>query len=129
MPKTRGFSLIDVIVAVALLGIVFVGLMATLRTSIAVSALARAKDASAGVAESQMEYMRGLSYSALGTVGGTPSGVVVANATSTVDGVGYGVHTTILYGDAQQDYKKAEVVVTAYGSEPHSLELVSDFIP
>jgi type II secretory pathway pseudopilin PulG len=129
MRRINGFTLVDVVVGVALLVIVFVALSGTLRAALAVSALARAKGAMSGLAESQMEYLRGLSYNALGTVAGVPDGVVTEDATSTVDDIGYDVRTTIIYGDAGQDYKQAEVTVTAYGTRAHSLSLVSTFAP
>jgi type II secretory pathway pseudopilin PulG len=129
MRAPRAFTIIDVLVGVTLLVIIFVGLISTLRASLALSALARAKSTMSGLAESRMEYLRGMSYAALGTIGGTPSGALTGDATSTIDGAGYDVRTAIVYGDAGQDYKKAEVTVTAYGSSAHSLTLVSDFIP
>lgn len=129
MARSRGFSLIDVIVGVALLLIVFVALMGTLRASLSLAALARAKSAMAGLAESQMEYLRGIDYSDLGTADGTPIGPVTDDATTTIDGAQYGVHTVIQYVDADDDYKVVEVTVTTYGQSAHSLSLVSNFAP
>ena len=54
---------------------------------------------------------------------------VTLTVVATVDGVGYDVRTIVTYGDDAQDYKKAEVTVTAYGTEPHTLSLISSFVP
>jgi hypothetical protein len=127
--RRDGFSLVDVVVGVALFLIIFLALTGTFRATIAVSAAARAKGASLGIAQSRMEYLRGLPYNALGTISGTPSGALADNATTTLDDIDYGVHTTIIYADSAHDYKRAEVVVTAYGTKVHTLSLVSDFAP
>jgi len=136
-------SLIELVVGVALLLTVFLALFGILRASLALSSLAKAKAVAVELASSQMEYLRSVPYSSLGTVGGTPNGLIPSVATSTVGGAAYPVYTTIRYVDdpadgsggsdannVTTDYKKAQVTVryTANGHE-NSLTLVSNFAP
>lgn len=129
MSRARGFSLIDVIIGVALLTIVFVGLMTLLRVTVAVSAQARTKSAMVGLAESRMEYLRGVSYGQLGTVGGDPAGALSADSEEVISGTRYTVHTTVVFNDTTDAYKIAEVVVTAPGTAVAPILLVSNFAP
>lgn len=139
----RGFSLIDVIVGVALMLVLFLSLFGVLRASLVLSTLAKAGAAAVEVASSQMEYLRGLSYDSVGTVGGIPSGLIPQHATSTVDGVPYAIRTYIEYYDdpadglgasdtnnVTTDYKIGKVTVSysIYGLAK-SVTLVSNFAP
>ncbi len=138
-----GFSLIDVIVSIALILILFLALFGVLRASVLVSSLGRAKAGATTIAQTEMEYLRGLSYSALGTVGGIPAGTVPAQATTTENGITYAVHTFIAYVDdpadgtgaadtngITTDYKRAEVTVSyTVTGQPKSVSLTSDFAP
>lgn len=141
--KESGLSVVDVIVGTALLLTVFLALIGILRASLLLSALAKAKAGATSLANAQMEYLRGLSYDALGTSGGIPSGAVAQNATSTVDGITYGVRTFITYVDDPKDglgssdqngittdYKVAKVTVSyTVTNAPRSVSLVSNFAP
>jgi type II secretory pathway pseudopilin PulG len=139
----RGFSLIDVIVGTALMLVLFLALFGVLRASLEVSALAKAKATAVEIASTQIEYLRGLSYDALGTVNGIPAGTVPQIATSTVDGVPYVTHTYVEYYDdpadgtgvndtngVTTDYKIGKVTVTySLSGLARSVVLVSNFVP
>ena len=139
----RGFGLIDVIVGIALMLILFLALFGVLRASLMLSTYAKAKAAAVELASTQMEYLRGLSYDSVGTVGGIPAGTVPQTATSTVDGVTYVTHTFIEYYDdpadglgandtngITTDYKIGEVTVSySIGGLMKSVVLVSNFAP
>ncbi len=142
-PVHRGFGLIDVIVGIALMLILFLALFGVLRASLMLSTYAKAKAAAVELASTQMEYLRGLSYDSIGTVGGIPAGTVPQTATSTVDGVTYVTHTFIEYYDdpadglgvndtngITTDYKIGEVTVSySIGGLMKSVVLVSNFAP
>ncbi len=141
--ELQGFSLIDVIVGIALMLIIFLALFGVLRASLMLSTLSKAAAAATELANTQMEYLRGLSYDALGTIGGIPAGPVPQTATSTVDGISYAIRTYIVYYDdpadglgAQDsdgittDYKIGKVVVSyTLGVLTKSVTLVSNFAP
>ncbi len=139
----RGFGLIDVIVGIALMLVLFLSLFGALRASLMLSALTKAKTAGVELANTQMEYLRGLSYDALGTVGGIPAGLVPQTSTSTIDGVPYTIRTFIEYKDdpvdeagvsdangITTDYKIGKVTLSySLNGLAKSLELISSFTP
>lgn len=139
----RGFGLVDVVVGVALMLVLFLALFGVLRASLLLSALTKAKAAGVELASTHMEYLRGLSYDALGTAGGIPSGAVPQTTTSSVDGVLYTTRTFIVYGDdpadgigagdtngVTTDYKIVKVTVSyALNGLAKSVVLVSNFAP
>jgi len=139
----RGMGIIELVVGIALMLIVFLALFGALRSALELSALAKGKAVATELANSQMEYLRSLPYTSLGTVGGTPSGAIAQAATSTVSGTDYGVSTNITYYDdaadgsggadqdsATQDYKKGKVTVyyNIHG-RIGQVKLVSNFAP
>ena len=141
--RRGGFGLIDVIVGVALMLVLFLALFGLLRTSLVLSTVGKAEAAGTEIASTQMEYLRGLSYDAIGTVSGIPAGNVPQIATTTVDGVPYTVRTFIDYYDdladgtgvqdtngITTDYKRAKVTVSysLYGLAK-SITLISNFAP
>lgn len=103
MKASRGMSLIDVIVGSALVLIVFLALLGLLRTSLLISSSAKMKAGATAVATKQMEYIRSLPYTSLGTIGGIPAGPIVQSATTTLNGIPYGVRTLIQYVDDAKD--------------------------
>src|ERR1043166_8035168 len=99
----RGMSLVDVLVGTALVLIVFAGLFGILRASVQVSGLAKLKAAATTIASSQMEYIRSLSYDAIGTDGGIPAGSIAQSTTTTNAGLPFKVRTYIEYADDPKD--------------------------
>jgi hypothetical protein len=136
-------TLVDTVVGIGLLLVIFLALFGILRASAMVSSLAKAKTGAAALAQSQMEYLRGLGYDDLGTSGGIPSGSIPQNATTTLNGIGYGVRTFIDYVDdpadglgandtnhITADYKRAKVTVSYFlGGTTRTVSLVSEFAP
>ncbi len=143
MRSLKGMSFVDVIVGIALVLIIFTALTSLLITSLKVSVLAKTHSVAIAVAESQMEYIRSLSYANIGTVAGIPSGSIPQNATTTQNGVTLATRTFIEYvddpadglasGDTNgitTDYKRAKVSTTYYvGSTPHTVTIISNFSP
>jgi len=141
--NSRGFGLVEVIVGIALMLVLFLSLFGILRASLMLSALTKAKAAGVEIANSQMEYLRGISYDLLGTVGGIPAGTVPQTATTTVDGVPYTVRTFVEYKDdpadgtgtqdtngVTTDYKLGKVTVSySIGGLQKSIVLISNFAP
>jgi hypothetical protein len=140
---SKGMGIIDVIIGVALVLIIFLALFGVLRASLSLSALAKAKTTAVELANTQMEYLRGLSYDSLGTVGGIPSGLIPQTSTTAIDGIAYSVRTFIAYYDDPADgkgtqdtngitidYKTAKVTVSySLGGLLKSIGLLSNFVP
>ena len=144
MPRAhKGFGLVDVIVGIALLLVIFLALFGVLRASLMLSSITKANATVVELASTQMEYLRGLSYDALGTVGGIPAGAVPQTATTTIDGVLYTVRTFIEYKDdpadgtgvqdgnaVTTDYKTGKVAVSySLNGLEKSISLISNFAP
>ncbi len=143
MNAPRGMSLVDVIVGSALILIVFLALLGLLRTSLLISSSAKAKAGATAVASTQMEYIRSLTYTSVGTVGGIPAGPVVQYATTTLNGIPYAVRTLVQYVDDSKDgsgsgdtngittdYKRVRVTTTyLFRGEEREVAIVSNVAP
>ena len=99
----RGVTLIDTLVGVALMAMVFVGIAAAFQLSVKIVTNNKARAGAIALADQRMEYIRSLSYSAVGTVGGIPSGLIPQNETVTYNGVKYTRHTYIEYDNDPKD--------------------------
>jgi len=136
-------SFMDVIIGTALVLIIFTALVGLLRSSLVVASLAKTRSIATAVAESQMEYIRSLSYGAVGTQGGIPAGGIPQYATTTENGIDFPVRTFIQYVDdpadgtgsndtngITTDYKRVKVSVsyTIHGTQ-ESIDLVSNYAP
>jgi type II secretory pathway pseudopilin PulG len=143
MRSLRGMTLIDVLIGISLMLIIFTGLTSLLSTSLKVSVLAKTHGNAIAIAESQLEYVRSLSYDSIGTVGGIPAGNIPQYATTTQNGLSFVTRTYIAYVDSPadglgsadvngitSDYKVAKVTTTYYVSGiPYTVVLISNFAP
>ncbi len=141
MNTVRGMSLIDVIVGTAIILLVFLSLFGILQASLRVSMFVKSESTALAIANNQIEYIRSLPYNSVGTISGIPSGTIPQNATTTEDGVSYGVRTFIEYYDdpadglgsndingITTDYKKIKVVVTYYTTANQQRQVVLNSI-
>jgi hypothetical protein len=141
--RLRGMSFMDVIIGTALMLIIFTALIGLLRTSLQVASLAKTRSIATTIAESQMEYIRSLSYDQVGTIGGIPAGTIPQVSTTTQNGIAFPVRTLVEYvddpadgtgsGDSNgitTDYKRIKVSVT-YFANNHSqtVDLISNYAP
>ena len=136
-------SFMDVIIGTALLLMIFVALSGLLRNSLVIASIAKNKAIATAVAESQMEYVRSLSYDAVGTVGGIPPGNIPQYATTTNNGLDFVTRTYIEYVDDPKDgleaadgngimtdYKRIKVSVRYNtGGADRLVELISNYAP
>lgn len=99
----RGVTLIDTVVGVSLMLVVFVGISAVFRLSVDVVANNKARAGAIALADQRMEYIRSLTYAAVGTVGGIPSGSLAQSETLSLNGVTYTRRTVIVYVDDPKD--------------------------
>ncbi|MDP3402938.1 MAG: carboxypeptidase-like regulatory domain-containing protein [bacterium] len=143
MNAPRGMSLVDVIVGIALILIVFLALLGLLRASLLISSSSKAKAGGTAVATTQMEYIRSLSYDNVGTLGGIPAGPIAQYATTTMNGIPYGVRTLIQYVDDPKDgfgaadsngittdYKRVRIAATyQFRGEEREIVIVSNVVP
>ena len=121
----RGVTLIDTLVGIALMIVVFTGIVGAFELSVDVVSTNKARAGAIALANERMEYIRSLTYTSLGTVGGIPSGIIPQTESITLNGVPYTRRTVIEYVDdpvdglgsldsnaITADYKAAKVEVS-----------------
>lgn len=118
--KKSGFTLVEIIVAIALLGLVFFSLASVFRTSLVLIADGRAKITANAILVEQIERARALDYETVGTyvispscpiynennvncVVGVPAGVIPQTKTERLNNLDYTITAQILYIDGEGD--------------------------
>ncbi len=140
---TRGIGLIEVVVATALLTIVFVGFFGVLQLSTRLATDSKSRTSALSLSLERMEYIRSLDYSSVGTVGGNPSGNLAVSESITMNGISYTRRTYIVYIDDPKDgtggadsngvtnyYKRVKIETSWQGPKiTRKSSLVSDVVP
>jgi prepilin-type N-terminal cleavage/methylation domain-containing protein len=140
--RLKAFSLLEVLIVLGILGIVAVSFYRTFASASRLIAESKRRILATGVVTQKMEHIRGLDYSAIGTVSGNPSGDIVADEYVTSGGQRFHVMTYIVYVDdpddgllgsgdtTPNDYKRVQVDVS-WGEEISSQEvsLISNIAP
>jgi prepilin-type N-terminal cleavage/methylation domain-containing protein len=141
--RRKGFSLIEVIIVIAILSMVFAGLFAGFEYSLKLIAHSRAKMSAVSLATDRSEYLRSLPYDAVGTVSGIPNGAIPQNRTVRLNDIDFAERVLVEYVDdpadgsgaadsnsVVADYKryKIEYTWTIYGTT-QSFSLVSTVSP
>ncbi|MFN3693207.1 MAG: prepilin-type N-terminal cleavage/methylation domain-containing protein [Candidatus Paceibacteria bacterium] len=141
--RLRGFSLIELLVVAAIMALFIGGLFVTIQTSLKLVAESRARMSALSVANDRLEYIRSLSYDAVGTISGLPAGNIPQVSTSTLNGFQFTERTLIEYIDdpadglgasdsnsITTDYKRAKIEITwTMHEETESLVLVTTIVP
>lgn len=100
---SRGVTLIDTVVGVALMLLVFIGITAAFQLSLDVVTNNKIRAGAIALLNERMEYLRSLSYTQIGVEGGIPSGIVPQIETVSWNGANYTRRTSVLYSDDPQD--------------------------
>lgn len=93
--KSKGFTFIEVVVSVALLLVVIVSAYHGYAMVSKVVAHSHFRMTAADLANEQFELIKNMPYASVGTVGGTPSGIVLASQVLSRGGVSYAVLITV----------------------------------
>jgi len=102
-----GFTLIEVLLAGVMLAIVSVPISAIISQGAAIAKLSRERTGADQLAQTEIEAIRALTYTSVGTVNGNPAGSLVANTAASLPG---GEAVTI----ARQVTWVADPIPTAY---------------
>src|SRR3989344_3650644 len=100
---SRGVTLIDAVVGSALMLLVFVGISAAFQLSLDVVMNNRVRAGAIALMNERMEYLRSLSYTQIGVIGGIPAGNVPQVETVSKNNVTYTRRTSVLYSDDAGD--------------------------
>lgn len=93
--EQKGFSLVEMIVAVAIFALISVSIFQLLTSALAAIKVSRFKITAIALANEQFEIIRNLPYSDVGLVSGIPSGVIDHLQTLTRDNTEFLITTTI----------------------------------
>jgi hypothetical protein len=143
LKHTVGFTLVEALVVSAILALFFFGLFEGIRYLLGVITDSQEKAVALTVATEQMEYIRSLSYVAVGTVAGIPAGAIPQNSTTTLNGISFQKKVLVQYVDdagdglagadsnaITTDYKQAKVTITwTLKGVTKTIFLVSNIIP
>ncbi len=101
--RTGGFSLIELVVTAALVALVFGGLLTSVQFALKLISSSKQSTSAVTLANERLEYIRSLSYDAIGTDGGIPNGAIPQNATTSLNGVIFHERVLIQYIDSPDD--------------------------
>ena len=121
--KNKGYTLVEILVAITIIGIVFAAVFSIFRMVVKSSATSEARVTATGLANQQMEMIHNLPYNNVATTGGWPQGNIPSTQTRILNNVTYTINTEINYFDDPyddlvpidtlgSDYKKIKVEVT-----------------
>jgi len=111
--KKQGFSVIEVVIDIAIIGLVAAAILSAYSASFKMMDLSKSKIAAVALANEKMEEIRNMPYDNLATEHGPiyPAGILLDNQEIERQGVRFNVHTVISYiddpfdgcGDVHQD--------------------------
>lgn len=99
----KGFSLVELLVAVFVFSIAFTALYGVLVSSLVVLGQNKAKLGAVSLVQEQLEYVRSLPFNSVGVVLGNPSGAIPVTATTTLNGILYTRRTAVFWMDDPKD--------------------------
>ncbi len=99
----KGFSLVELVVASALLALVFVGIAGVFSNILNLTFHNKAKLSALSVMNEEMEFVRNFDYDSIGTIGGIPSGNIQQVSSVFLNNVNYTRRIFIKYVDSPQD--------------------------
>jgi len=138
-----GMSLVEVVIAAAILALVFGGLFASFQLMVNLIGKSKAEAGALALANERLEYIRSLAYDDVGTVNGIPGGDIPQNATNALNGIVYDERVLIEYVDDDDDgegaedengiladYKRVKVEYSwNHKGEVESIALISNIVP
>lgn len=101
--RTHGTTLIDVLVGIAIMGLVFVGVAGVFRLTLDTVTNDKARTTAVALAIQRLEYVHSLAYTSVGMQHGIPSGVIPETETFVTNGVPFTRRTFIEYDDDPRD--------------------------
>jgi prepilin-type N-terminal cleavage/methylation domain-containing protein len=136
----KGFTLVEILVGIALLAIVFLGIYGAFQLGLKVVGQSKARATAIAIANQKIEQIRNLSYEDVGTIGGIPPGVIPETQELSRNQVKFTVKTTVLYIDdpfdgvspddpLPKDYKRVKVKVSWEGWFGGEVVLITDVAP
>lgn len=139
-PK-KGFSLVEIMVGIALMLIVFLGIFGAYQLSLKVIGLAKNKIIATAIANAEIEKIRNLPYQSIGIGGSFPDGVLESSTTTIQNDIKFKIERRVDYmvdsadgiaspdDDCPNDYKKVEIKVSWPSPFAGGVNLSTDIAP
>lgn len=139
----HGQVLIEVLISLAIFTILAHALLTLVTTTYSINTFNRSRIAARHLAQEQIEIIRNMPYSEIGTVGGIPSGDISQVQSVSVNGLRYNIKTTIVYIDdafddiapsdlLPTDYKRVSIEISWEGMESSNknpIKMITDVSP
>lgn len=106
------------LIATALFLIVFGGFFALAQLGVRTVSENKARAGAFAVVRTRMEYVRSISYGAVGIQGGNPAGVLATTTTETLNGTTYTLTTEVTWRDDPEDG------ISLADADPHDYKMV-----
>lgn len=100
---SRGLSLVEMLVTIAIFVLVFGGLFTAVQYTLKIMSSSKATTSALSLANKRIEYIRSLTYNSIGTVSGIPNGPIPQNSTTTLNGITFYERVLIQYIDSPDD--------------------------
>lgn len=99
----RGLSLIEALIGSALMLVVFLAIFGTYQLALILVFSTKAASGASALVNERIEYIRGLEYDSIGTLGGIPAGSIPQSEVVALNGVSYTLSTLVQYVDDPAD--------------------------
>lgn len=136
----KGMGLVEILVAIGLFSIVFLGIFLAFQQGLKMVSQSRAKITAIALANQKIETARNLAYKDIGVINGIPAGTIAQEETILRNGILYAVRAVVFYIDdpfdglspadtLSNDYKRVKVNVSWSASFGGSVSLMTDIAP
>ena len=141
LPSQKSFTLIEVIIATAIVTVIFLGILGAYQLGLKVIAQSRNKITATAIANQQIELIRNLPYHSIGIKGGFPDGSLDPVTTTIRNNISYKVESRVDYivdttdgiaapeDECPNDYKIAEIRVSWAGRFRGEVVLTTNIAP
>lgn len=139
--KSRGFTLTEVLVGVALLLIIFLGIFGAYQLALKVVSQSKARMIAIAIANQKIEQVQNLPYQSVGVIGGSPDGTLEPSESVIKNEIEFLVSINVDYitdeadglaapeDECIYDYKRARVTVSWLGRFGGEVSLATDIAP
>lgn len=132
----RGMTLMEVVIAMSLMLLIFLGFFGAYAASADLVRSASARLGAVTLVASRLEYIRGIPYADVGVMGGTPSGTLAPSEVRIQNAVTYTIRTVVAdkddsaNGTGASDYKSVQVEAGwNFRGAPQSISTVTYVAP
>jgi len=136
----KAFTLVEVLIGIVLIVIIFLGIFGAFYSTFKILGLQQRKTTALEIAQGEIEKIKNMKYSDVGTIGAQApyaSGTLEASTSTILNGVVYNIERKVMYvfdpSDGEEncpvDYKKVEIKVSFSGFLKGEVFLTTEVTP